>query len=147
MKTEFSEYFKSIGITEPVLTRIETIMEYSSQVCPNDEVMDVFVSEYVEQDGTRKYEDLRLFCKKRHFVASDFINKDEFYVTDPLAKIIGIKFEAKDFDFKKATDKSRLRIRRFYSYESLSEFKASMQNCDHLMRIYEKYILPYLMFE
>jgi hypothetical protein len=147
MKNEFLEYFKSIGIREPVFSRIETIMEYFSQLAPDEEVMDVYISEYVEIDGTRIYEDLRLLGKKKWFVAIDFMNKDQFHIASPNETIVDVKFEATDYDFRKATDKSRLSIRKFYTYQALSQFKASMGNCDYLMRIYEKYVLPYLASE
>jgi len=142
MKNEFSEYFKSIGMKEPVLLRIETIMKYFSQLLPDEEVMDVFVSEYLEADGTRKYERLRLMGKKKGLVAIDFISRDAFSIADQDDPITSVKIEARNYDFEKATTMSRLYIRKFFEYATDSEYNASMENCDQLMRIYEKYIHP-----
>lgn len=144
MKEEFLEYFKSVGMKEAVLARIETIMECFSRLLPGEEIIDVYVSEYVEADGTRKYESLRLIGKKRHFLALDFMNKDSFWLGDIREELTGVKIEATNYDFKKATSMSRLYIRKFHVYESLSEYKASMENCDQLMRIFEKYVIPNL---
>ncbi len=56
MKEEFIEYLKSIGITaEEYLKRIETIMEVYSELCQG-EIVDIFVDEYIKEDGTREYE-------------------------------------------------------------------------------------------
>jgi hypothetical protein len=147
MKNEFLEYFKSIGIREPVFPRIETIMEYFSRLLPDEEVMDVYISDYVELDGARKYEDLRLIGKERSLIATDFMSKDEFHIAKNMGRVVTLKIEAKDYDFRRATDKSRLHVWKFYPYQALGEYKASMNNCDYLMRICEKYLLPYLASE
>lgn len=141
MKNEFLEYFKSLGIEEPVVPRIETIMEYFNRFFPEEEIIDVFVSEYVEKDGTRIYEDLRFFGKDRDLLARNFMNVDEFYIARHERGIVSLKIEAKNYDFKKATDKSRLSVRKFYTYPSINEQKASMGNCDHLLRICQKYFV------
>ena len=63
MKEEFIDYLKLIGITtEEYLNRIETIMEVHSELC-QEEIIDIFVDEYIKEDGTREYEDLSLFSR------------------------------------------------------------------------------------
>ena len=49
-----------------------------------------------------------------------------------------------DYDFKKATDKSRLNIEVMYNLQMQGKYKASKENCDILWNIICKYYMPFL---
>lgn len=55
MKQEFQEYLKSIGLTQTAIQKIETLYEYAKEICP-DEIQDMFVTDYFQEDGSRMYE-------------------------------------------------------------------------------------------
>lgn len=144
MKKEFKEYFKSIGITsQEYLKRIETLMEIHSELC-QDEIVDIFVDEYIKEDGTREYEDISFYSKQYFFGVSQFLTTDTFILSKNTKDVKSIKIKKKDYDFKKATEKSRLNID--VSYETSTplhgSFKASKENCDILKQIFLKYMMP-----
>ena len=143
MKKEFLDYLRMIGITaEEYLKRIETIIEIHSNIC-QEEIIDIFVDEYIREDGTREYEDITFFSNEYDFGAPQFLTEDNFIITKRIKNVSAIKIKKKDYDFKKATENSRLNIEvRYDISEMYAIFKASKENCDHLKQIYFNYIAP-----
>lgn len=147
MKEKFLRYFQSIGIKQPILARIEELWEYAKILIPGDDFTEVVVNETVDNDGNRIYEDLRFFSKDARISMLDFIDKTKITIGVPRT-LMGISFEAKDFDFKHATERSRLLILGVYpSNESFVIFRGSGVNCDHIMDVCRKHIFPRLKSE
>lgn len=144
MKGEFVKYFKSIGImTQPLLNRIEQIYEFCSEICP-DEIVDVFVDDYIKEDGTREYEDITFFSNKYLISVLQFLTKDESHLTPIKKKMLNCTIHKKDYDFKKATEKSRLYLNFNVDSGSVGKYKASKENCDYLKQIIFKHVIPNL---
>jgi len=143
MKEEFIKYLESIGLTETLCKRIETIYEFYKDVCP-DEIADIFVTDYITEDGSREYENLWFFSEKYAMEAKQFITKDDFDITPIKNRIHYCRIQKWDYDFKKATEKSRLYLRCDQDTGMSCEFKASKENCDYLKDIILNYILPNL---
>jgi hypothetical protein len=145
MKMEFEEYLKSIGITSEVyLKRIETLMEIHLELC-QDEIVDIFVDEYIQEDGTRQYTDITFFSNRYVFGAIQFLTTDNFSLTKLNKAITYMKIYNKDYDFKKATTLSRLNLDVGYDITNFSgNFKASKDNCDVLKKLVAKYMVPNL---
>ena len=143
MKAEFLEYLNSIGITaEEYLKRIETIIEFHSNIC-KEEIIDIFVDEYIKEDGTRDYDDINFFSNEYDFTARQFLIEDKFVLTKRTKNAIAIIIKKNNYDFKKATENSRLNLEVRYDISKLyAIFKASKENCDHLKQIYFKYLAP-----
>lgn len=143
MKEEFVEYLKMIGITaEEYLKRIETIMDVHSNIC-QEEIIDIFVDEYIKEDGTRDYTGISLFSNKYDFGALQFLTEDHIVLTKRREDVYAIAIKKKDYDFKKATENSRLNIDVRYDVGEMSAtYRASKANCDCLKKIYFKYIVP-----
>ncbi len=59
MKDEFLEYLESIGMTKTLCKRVETIYAFYTEICP-DEITDIFITDYIKEDGTREYQNLWL---------------------------------------------------------------------------------------
>lgn len=146
MKSEFLNYFKTIGITEPIQHRIEAIFELVERLLPGDQFTDVHVSEYLQEDGTRIYEDIRFYNERgeKGVVARDFMTQYVFNVFSLEREIQSIYVESKDYDFRKATEKSRLIVVTYYPDEVRATFKASKENCDNLFKIYLKLLVTRL---
>ncbi len=141
MKKEFEDYLKSIGITtEVLLRRVESIYQFYLGVCP-EEIKDIFITDYIKDDGTREYESLWLFSDSYWIEAKQFIVKDNFDMI-PIKRIERWEIKKEEYDFKKATEKSRLFLRVNINSLLLSEFKASKENCDFLKEIFLKYVKP-----
>jgi len=139
MKEEFIRYLKSIGMTEPLHERIEEIYQFCTERCP-DEIRDIFVTDYIKGDGSREYENLWFFSPKYCMEAKLFITKDDFDIVAIRNRVIRWAILKENYDFKKATEKSRLQLRFHLDTQVFGVLKASKENCDYLKEILVKYI-------
>jgi len=143
MKDEFITYLESIGITEPIRDRVETIHEFYRKTF-SEEITGIFVSDYLKEDGTREYESLCFFSEKYFMEAKEFITKDDFDITPIKSRIYYWNIQKQDYDFEKATEKSRLNLGIAVDTGTRGSFKASKENCDYLKDIILKYVIPNL---
>jgi len=143
MKKEFIIYLEAIGITEALRERIEKIYEFCVGVCPGD-IVDIFVDEYIKEDGTREYQGITFFSDKYTISARQFLTKDDFILTPIKKKVLFSEIKKQDYDFKKAAEKSKLHLRIVLDTGIDGDFKASRENCDYLRGILLKYIIPNL---
>jgi len=139
---KFDEYLNRMGITTDILKdRVKLAYNVASQMCP-EEIEEVFVSDYIKDDGTREYESVWFFSKGYCMEAHNFITENSIDIVH--IKIKHIRVELKDYDFKKATEKSRLRVVILLGETIEGEFKAAKENCDVLRDITIKYFKPRL---
>jgi len=143
MKEEFKKYLESIGITEALSNRIETIYEFYREICP-DEITNIFVTDYIKEDGTRENENLWFFSQKYAMEAKLFIEKDDFDISPIRNRIYYWIVQKQNYDFKKAGEKSRLYLKFSLDTGVSGELKASKENCDYLRNIIREYIVANL---
>lgn len=139
---KFDEYLNRMGITTDILKdRVKLAYSVASQMCP-EEIEEVFVSDYIEDDGTREYESVWFFSKGYCIEAHNFITENSIDIVRIKTKHLVV--ELKDYDFKKATEKSRLRVLILLGEAIQGEIKAAKENCDVLRDITIKYFKPRL---
>lgn len=139
---KFIPYLNDIDITtRAYIKRIESIYELCCYMCP-EKIEDILVEDYIKDDGTREYEDLNFFSKGYCLSAHQFLTKNNIHIGVLAKRIIGWRVQATDFDFKKATTKSRLNVSVRTLDDIEGEFKAARENCRHLQAIIDKYIKP-----
>jgi len=143
MKKEFIEYLKSIGIPVALFEKIETIYELYKELCP-DEIMGIFVTDYIKEDGSREYENLWFFSEKTCMEAKQFITKEDFDIIRIKKRVNIWNIRKYNYNFKKATDTSRLFLRVNFDFNVDGELKAAKDNCDYLRKIILKYVVPNL---
>lgn len=143
MKKEFIRYLESIDITNALRERIETIYKFYQEIYP-DEITDIFIADYIKEDGLREYESLWFFSKKNCMEAKQFITKEDFDVAPIKKRIYYWTIQKQNYDFKKATEKSRLYLRFELDTGVTCGVKAAKENCDYLRKIILKYIVPNL---
>jgi hypothetical protein len=144
MKKEFMDYLGSIDIKgEVLIDRIESIYEFYKEMCP-DEIVDIFVTDYIDSEGGREYENLWFFSDKYIMEAKEFAaGKDDFDITPIKDRVKYCKIQKKDYDFKEAIEKSRLRLEfTFGFFGARCDFKAAKENCDALRDIILKHVKP-----
>lgn len=80
MKSEFKTYLVSIGIGGPFAEKVEVAYHFYSEILEkmDDEIEDLFITDYIQQDGSRQHVNLWFFSKKYFMEAKMFINKDDF---------------------------------------------------------------------
>jgi len=147
MKKEFGDYLESIGLTDVIIKRIEVVYQFYEKTLGklDDEIQDIFVTDYISKDGMRQYENLWFFGKNYFMEAKLFLNQDDFDISPSAKKIDWIQVKKQDYDFVKANEKSRLYVNLlFLSKAGTASFKASEDNCDYLKEIYLKHMLSNL---
>lgn len=139
MKPKITTYLRSIGMKKPLIERIGLVCDRFTQLTSLD-IEDLFVSEYVLEDGTRAYDDIRIFAPGMIVEADQFQSHDSFFI-NPVEGLQRMAWEisAKKFDFKSATADSRLTARLSTGDYSVP-FKASKENCEVLTTIIQKYL-------
>ena len=141
MKEQFTAYLKSIGMSDVLVKRIETIHGFYQSISPG-EITDVFVGEHLEADGNRAYESAWFFSQNYFMEAKTFTTKDNFDLVPVRNRVRHWRVEKQDYDFVNATEKSRMVI-EIRLIESLGGiFRASKENCDFLRDVFRKHILP-----
>lgn len=139
---KLDEYLNRMGITTDILKdRVKLAYSVASQMCP-EEIEEVFVSDYIKDDGTREYESVWFFSKGYCIEAHNFITENSIDIVRIKTKRLQV--ELKDYDFKKATEKSRLRVLILLGEMLEGEIKAAKENCDVLRDITTKYFKPRL---
>ncbi len=145
MKKEFMDYLESIGIKGGVLIdRIESIHEFYLKMCP-DEIVDIFVTDYIDSDGKREYENLWFFSDRYVMEAKGFAaGKEDFEIAPIKGRVAYCGIKKQDYDFKEATEKSRLYLVIKLDIIVDGDLKAAKENCDALRDIILKYVKPNL---
>jgi hypothetical protein len=143
MKSEFVTYLESIGITKPIQEKIEKVYEFYINICP-EEISDIFVTDYIKEDGPREFDSIWFFSNNYIMEAKQFMSKDDFDISPIKGRIVYFSIQKQDYDFEKATEKSRLNLLFGMDTEVKARLKASKENCDFLHNISSKYILPNL---
>ena len=107
--------------------------------CP-DAIEDIFISEYSSEDGTRTYESIFWFSSSYILEAKQFTSQYNFDIT-PLNAVIYYELQAQEYDFERATDRSRLTVNaRFGALSMAAQLRGSKQNCNYLKNIIVKYL-------
>ena len=143
MKEEFKKYLKDVDIIGAIGEKVERIYDFYREICP-DEITGIFITDYIKEDGERVYEHLWFFSEKYCMEAKQFITTDDFDITPIKNRIIRWVLKKQDYDFKKATEKSRLHLK--FKMDTMIDcaLKASKGNCDYLRAIILEYIVSNL---
>jgi len=139
MKEEFKKYLKDVDIIGAIGEKVERIYDFYREICP-DEITGIFITDYIKEDGERVYEHLWFFSEKYCMEAKQFIATDDFDITPIKNRITYWELKKQDYDFKKATEKSRVYLEFKMNTRVAGELKASKENCDYLRDIILGYI-------
>jgi len=144
MEEKFVNYLESIGITKALMPRIEWVIAALERIS-GEKTIDIFISEYIQEDGSRFYEDLRAFSENYHTVALRFLHDVRYGIWNRNTKRLNvINFEVSNYDFRSSSPDSRaIFLCSFVVGKSLS-LKASQNNCDKLFAIYKDYLMSML---
>jgi hypothetical protein len=141
MKTEWITYLESIGIEGLFLERAEKVIDFYQQLYP-DQIEDIFVTEYLDKDGNRQYESVWLFSNTGAMEAKAFLKKDDFDFASLKQQVKYWNIKKTEYDFCKATNKSRMILDFELLTGILCALKASRENCDYLKALLFKHIIP-----
>jgi hypothetical protein len=138
----FTQYMAAIGLSSTLAGRADHAYELCAKVCP-EKIEQIFVNDYIDQEGARVFQSIYFFSTNYIMEAKGFVSAENYDLTAIEIPLKYLNWEAKDFDFTKATEKSRL---TFYTYAQQSgimvSLKASKENCDYLWELIRTYFLP-----
>lgn len=141
------DYCKTIGLTEPFLNRLVELYGMVIEVIKEEPVV-LLIEDYINEEGTRTYTDAT-FMGERYVVAiNQFLTNDKILLHDAKQKIETILISKQDYNFKKATEQSRLNLEViFRSTDLRGHYKASKENCDFLLKITRDYFFPLMVIK
>lgn len=132
------EYIAEMGLGTKGLERVREIIDIYENVL-DFKVNDIFVSEYLDQQGGRIYEGLWLFNENFIGEAKNFIAENDFDLISIKHSVLYFNVQFEDYNFKKATAKSRILADMVMTGNSSVTLKASGKNCDFLSDVAMKY--------
>lgn len=138
----FTRYLRTVGMTKPLIDRAAVIYDFYRQIVKGP-IPGICVSEYITDENQRNYESLWFFTPRLAMEAKSFLTGDDFDLT-PLQRIVRIQYRKEEYDFKKATERSRLHVSCQDDAAISYNLKASGINCDHLKDISTRFLLPNL---
>lgn len=143
MKTEFLSYLAGLDISSgPVCDKIERALKICEKICP-DEIHELFISEYVQGDGSRAFENLFFLSPCYLLEAKQFLQQDDFDIIS-LSNLFYFEVQAQEYDFIKGIPKSRLSVTARFGDVISAVLRASGTNCDNLHQLLLTYFKPHL---
>lgn len=141
MKDEWVRYLDSIGVTNLFRDRAEEIIAFYEALYPQ-QLKEIFVTEYVDKENKRQFENVWIFTDKLCCEAKRFLKEDDFDATTLKNQVKYWSLKKEKYNFQQGTSDSRLTV--YFNLVSgiRGELKASGENCDYLKRIFVEYILP-----
>ena len=139
MKPEFETYLKKIGFTTPFLEKAERVYSFYFDIY-GEQIEDIFVSEYVDDDGKRIFENLWFFTSYAVMEAKNFLFEDNFDAMCHSNIIVLWRIKNTNIEGNVFNSESRIYLTFSVPEDFHADYKASGNNCKHLMHIFHKYI-------
>lgn len=141
MKPEFEQYLDLLAVTPPIRSRVQALYDLCSHLCP-EELEEIFITEYVNSDGTREYEALNFLSARYIMEAKQFLNNDDVDLDVIGGSVRYWRMKKWDYDWEEPSDKSRMTL--FVSLLSGmgAELKASKENCTRLKKLLVDRVVP-----
>ena len=146
MKHEFLDYLKSLSMPDAYLERTTSVIEQIERLFTLN-TDDLFITDYIKDDGERVFESLWLFDGGLLVEAKNFLKQEDFDLIRLKSNVAYLRVMSSNFNFAKATNKSRLNIEfnfRDGSTGLSAQMRASRENCVKLLGLLQTYISPNL---
>jgi hypothetical protein len=139
---EITNYLMAINISEPIKKRIIEIVDISKAFSLEEQIDDIFISEYKTEDKRREFESIWIFTKTYVMEAKKFRIANEIDIINRLRGFdyLTINFDEYDYINNKSKKNSKMSMRaQSIESEMSCVLKASGNNCEYLKNILEKY--------
>lgn len=143
---KFYDYLKGIGLTStPFTEKIESVYNICSQMCP-EEIKDIFVSNYIKNDGNEEFISLWFFSDKYCLEAKQFLTKYDIDIAYLYQSIKYWTIKLEDYSYNDISDKSKLSFEAESLHGIYFTFRSQGKNCGYLKAIIDKYFKPNTIF-
>lgn len=139
----YNDYLADIGITDGVVKdKVEKIIAYYNKFYDLEKLKDIFISDYISEDGNRNYTSLWLIYENRICEAKNFITEvDLDSGSYPMNNIVYWNLKSKELIGDEIKDSDRLLLDVIFTTGVTGNFKAAKNNCRHLLRILKTYFV------
>ncbi len=137
MKKEFLQYLATVGMTESLIHRVEEIHKIYLSIL-GQESEDIFVTDFLDQEGIRHYDSLWFFSNAYWMEAKNFLANYDLDYARIGDSVTYWQIQMTDYDFVKANEKSRISINVSSKSGIKCTFRGSKENCDFLKDIFLK---------
>jgi hypothetical protein len=142
---EYKDYLFSIGLESGVY--VDTVAGIIATISPfySEKIEELFVSEYLRDDGSRVHDSLWFFSKSFVTEVKTFLDKDklDWDIMSLSPCVPFVNFKSKDYNFSTASKESRLAVGiQLLPYSVLMNLKATGTNCDTLLKLINRFIRP-----
>jgi hypothetical protein len=141
MRQDFNNYMKYIGLSPALTGRVQDFYGFWRMLCP-EKIEWMFINDSIDKDGARLFESLLFFSANYGMEAKDFVSKENFHMVRIESPIVLFSVQTQDYDFKQATEKSRLYFRASLTASTSATLKAAKENCDCLWELVVNYFAP-----
>jgi len=141
MEETMAQYLKSIGITEIVEKRVNELLT-QVETLTKEKAVDILIIDYVNEEGMKNYEDLRVWTDNYKLYISNFLTESIIIMSPINEYLSAVKISAKDFDFITLSTASRIFIEGKTIFDKIVPLKGSGINCKYIMQMFHKYIVP-----
>lgn len=147
MNQKFIDYYHSIGIKEPLVEKVQFILNEFSKILPeNDDIIETFVEDFINQEETRQYSNLMFFTNSKIIDSTFEFPDDEYKIAVYKKNISTIQINKFEYNFGECFNESRMNIAiKLKEPPNFNiDFKATRNNCKNLFEIYNKIIIKNL---
>jgi|SRR4030042_1928840 hypothetical protein len=139
---DYLDYLNSIDInTETLFNKIDATFRAAVRIS-QEEIQDIFISDWIQTEGQRAYEHLHLFTNTYIIESANFTTDTnvniEITILKERVKYALVKYN--DY-FEKANTASRLSV-FFITNGGAFKLTGAKENCDKLIEVYDKYVRP-----
>jgi hypothetical protein len=131
-------------VSRVVENRVTEIRQFYAQIPSLGQLEDIFISETVQQDGQRIYENLWLIFGNIWCEAHNFLLEDSLDFTN-ITEVNHLIIKKENYIPGGATTRSRLTLGFKMSESVTGNMKSSGENCDVLYRIIQTRIIPLML--
>ena len=141
---KFTTYFESIGLTDNFLALAEKYSEIYINIY-GDDIKDCFVSEYLDSNGTKNYENIWFFSDNFVCESKSFLFAAPTYDTASIKNLISHWISSvENYELDRATLDARMTLEFTMSTHTKAFLRGSGVNCEHLVKILKTYVIPNL---
>lgn len=142
--TNFQHYLKSLDLEHAeFLDRIEDSLSLCKELCPEN-ILDIFISEYIDSDGKRIYESIWGISEKYILEVKDFRLSQNIDICNYPDQVAYIDIQMDNYNLKDCIENSRMSVRVRFKNALAAQFKASGNNCAFLKDIIFNYFRKYI---
>ena len=142
MNEDFVRYLQTIGMAPPLVDRVKLFFTWCSTLTPT-KIREVFVSDFIDPDGTRLYGAIWFFTETHVFETGVFTEEESFDCVPLRKRVARWDVSLRDYDLRLATERSRMALNLDFGWPGIAgTMQATRENCDHLTRVLHEWVLP-----